>query len=100
MYTSYLCHCCLRRTWTVLPAENGTSFSSVKRSVRPHHGEQALRSRDIISLSGKVVLSIFSTTLPRVEVLQREEEKKEGNCQEKELARRHSLWLYCGYNVQ
>lgn len=77
MYTSYLCRCCLRRTWTVLPAENSTSFSPVKPSVRPHHGEQALRIRDIISLSGKVVLSIFPTTLPRVEVLQREEKKKE-----------------------
>lgn len=34
----------------VLPAENSTSFSPVKPSVRPHHGEQALKIRDIISL--------------------------------------------------
>lgn len=64
MYTSYLCLCCLRRTWTVFPAENGTSFSPVKPSVRPHHREQALRIRDIISLSGKVVLSIFPQRCP------------------------------------
>lgn len=64
---------CLRRTWTVLPAENSTSFSPVKPSVRPHHGEQALRLRDIISLSGKVVLSIFPKTLHSGEVLQRGE---------------------------
>lgn len=94
MYTSYLCGCCLRRTWTALPAENSTSFSSVQPSVRPHHGEQALRIRDIISLSGTVVLSIFPTTLPPVEVLQREE----GNCQEKELAQKPSACVFCGYN--
>lgn len=73
----------------MLPAENSTSFSPVKPSVRPHHGEQALRIRDIISLSGKLVLSIFPTMLPRVEVLQQEEERKKkkgGNCQGKELA--------------
>lgn len=50
-------------TWTVIPAENNTSFSPVKPSVRPHHREQALRIRDIISLPGKVAHSIFPATL-------------------------------------
>lgn len=58
-------------TWTVIPAENNTSFSPVKPSVRPHHREQALRIHDIISLPGKVAHSIFPTTLCCVEVLQR-----------------------------
>lgn len=78
--------CCLRRTWTVLPAENSTSFSPVKPSVRPHHGEQALRIRDIISLSGKLVLSIFPTTLRHVEVLQHREEE------ETKLSERGASW--------
>lgn len=63
MYTSYLSCSRLRGTWTVIPAENNTSFSPVKPSVRPHHREQALRIHDIISLPGRVVHSIFPTTL-------------------------------------
>lgn len=47
-------------TWTVIPAENNTSFHPVKPSVRPHHGEQALRIHDIISLPGRV----FSFNFP------------------------------------
>lgn len=70
MYTSYLSCNRLRGTWTVIPAENNTSFSPVKPSVRPHHREQALRIHDIISLPGKVVHSIFLTTLHCSKVLQ------------------------------
>lgn len=71
MYTSYLSSNRLRGgTWTVIPAENNTSFSSVKPSARAHHGEQALRIHDI-SLPGNVVHSIFPTTLRRGEIPQR-----------------------------
>lgn len=71
MYTSYLSSNRLRGgTWTVIPAENNTSFSSVKPSARAHHGEQALRIHDI-SLPGNVVHSIFPTTSHRGEIPQR-----------------------------
>lgn len=76
MYTSYLSCSRLRGTWTVIPAENNTSFSPVKPSVRPHHREQALRIHDIISLPGKVVHSIFPTTLHCSKVLQHGAKKK------------------------
>lgn len=64
-------------TWTVIPAENNTSFSPVKPSVRPHHREQALRIGDIISLLGKVACSLFLTTLHCGVVLRRWEGKGE-----------------------
>lgn len=76
MYTSYLSCNRLRGTWTVIPAENNTSFSPVKPSVRPHHREQALRIHDIISLPGKVVHSIFPATLRCSKVLQCGAKKK------------------------
>lgn len=64
-------------TWTVIPAENNTSFSPVKPSVRPHHREQALRIRDIISLPGKVVHSIFPPTTSHCsKVLQQKKSEK------------------------
>lgn len=46
--------------WPVIPAENNTSFSPVKPSVRPHHREQALRIHDVISLPGRFSIQ-FST---------------------------------------
>lgn len=67
-YTSYLSSSRLWGTWTVIPAENNTSFSPVKPSVRAHHREQALKIRDIISLPGRLVHSIFPTTLHRGKV--------------------------------
>lgn len=76
MYTSYLSSNRLRGTWTVIPAENNTSFSPVKPSVRAHHREQALRIHDIISLPGKVVHSVFPTALHCSKVLQCEVNKK------------------------
>lgn len=50
-------------TWTVIPAENDTSFSLVKPSLGAHHREQALRIHDIISLPGQAVHSVFPRTL-------------------------------------
>lgn len=76
MYTSYLSSNRLRGTWTVIPAENNTSFSPVKPSVRTHHREQALRIHDIISLPGKVVHSVFPTALHCSKVLQCDVNKK------------------------
>lgn len=76
MYTSYLSSNRLRGTWTVIPAENNTSFSPVKPSVRAHHREQALRIHDIISLPGKVVHSVFPTALHCSKVLQCDVNKK------------------------
>lgn len=51
LYASFGNSSRLRGTWTVIPAENNTSFSLVKPSVRPHHREQALRILDIISIA-------------------------------------------------
>lgn len=62
--TPYLRHAIVcGGTRTVIPAENNTSFSLVKPSLRAHHREQALRSHDIISLPGQAVHLVFPRTL-------------------------------------
>lgn len=63
-------------TWTVIPAENSTPFSPVKSSVRPHHGEQALKNHDIISLPGRVFIQFSPQHCTVVRSLQRGEKKK------------------------